>query len=224
MSEQKVWVEKMPESCSECEWCTLNHNGNYGRPVCSMVRMPLYNGDKIKEERGQHKDSLSDFDCPLHSIKDHDRELVKQVCEKIKQQLAEKEKMHLLDEKEFQYYCAYKQIEPEIKGCLDRERDYKKQLAEKDKEIESIKQQLEETNAGYDFTYEQSRETIKELKQNQTKLAIQELEKLRNKVIEKSEKIVDTVDSIQDFHSGITLGRFKRIIDDQIKKLRGIKD
>lgn len=49
--------------------------------------MPLYNGDKIKEERGQHKASLSDFDCPLQSIKDHNRELVKEVCEKIKEQL-----------------------------------------------------------------------------------------------------------------------------------------
>ena len=46
--------------------------------------MPLYNGDRVNEERGQHKDSLSDFDCPLLSIKDNNRELVKEVCEKIK--------------------------------------------------------------------------------------------------------------------------------------------
>ena len=56
----------------------------------------------------------------------------------------------------------------------------KQQLEEKDKEIERLKQELEETNAGYDFTYEQSTETIKELKQNQTQLAIQELEKVKN--------------------------------------------
>ena len=54
------------------------------------------------------------------------------------------------------------------------------QLEEKYKEIESLKQQLEETNAGYDFTYEQSTEAIKELKQNQTQLAIQELEKMED--------------------------------------------
>lgn len=34
------------------------------------------------------------------------------------------EKTHLLDEKEWQDYCAYKIIEPQIKGCLDRERTY----------------------------------------------------------------------------------------------------
>ena len=84
MSEQKVWVEELPESCSKCEWCTLNHKDNNGRPFCLMARMPLYNGDRLNEERGQHKDSLSDFDCPLHSIKDFERELVRQVCEKIR--------------------------------------------------------------------------------------------------------------------------------------------
>ena len=114
--------------------------------------------------------------------------------------------------------------EEDVEGLIeDRDKTIKflqQQLAEKDKEIESLKQQLEEINAGYDFTYEQSRETIKELKQNQTQLAIQELEKLMDKVIESSEKIVDTVECIQDFHSGITLGRFKRIIDQQINELR----
>ena len=63
---------------------------------------------------------------------------------------------------------------------LDRIDQLKQQLVEKDKEIESIKQQLEETNAGYDFTYEQSSEAIKELKQNQTQLAIKELEKVNS--------------------------------------------
>ena len=83
MKETKVYVDELPESCSKCEWCTLNHKDNYGRPFCLIARMPLYNGDKIKEERGQHKASLSDFDCPLVDIKAHDRELVKEVCENI---------------------------------------------------------------------------------------------------------------------------------------------
>lgn len=79
MKETKVYVDELPKSCSKCEWCTLNHKDNYGRPFCLMARMPLYNGEKVNEERGQHKDSLSDFDCPLHSTS----ELVKEVCEKI---------------------------------------------------------------------------------------------------------------------------------------------
>lgn len=100
MSEQKVWVEKMPESCSKCEWCTVNHKENYGIPFCLMAIMPLYNGDKIKEERGQHKGSLSDFDCPLHSIKNHERELVAKVFEKIKSK--------------FNYYELVDEIKEEI--------------------------------------------------------------------------------------------------------------
>ena len=83
MKEIKLYIYKLPESCSKCEYCTLNHTDNYGRPFCLIARMPLCNGDKLKEERGQHKDSLSDFDCPLIDIKIHDRELVEEVCEKI---------------------------------------------------------------------------------------------------------------------------------------------
>ena len=69
MKETKVYVDELPKSCSKCEWCTLNHKDNYGRPFCLIARMPLYNGDKVNEERGQHKDSLSDFDCSLIDIK-----------------------------------------------------------------------------------------------------------------------------------------------------------
>ena len=81
----------------------------------------------------------------------------------------------------------------------------KQQLAEKDKEIESLKQELEETNAGYDFTYEQSSEAIKELKQNQTQLAIQELEKVKMMTEWKFNSVVDVVE----------------YIDNQIKELKG---
>lgn len=88
MKETKVYVDELPESCSKCEWCTLNHKDNYGRPFCLISRMPLYNGDKVNEERGQYKDSLSDFNCPLIDIKTHDRELVRQVCERIRKTIA----------------------------------------------------------------------------------------------------------------------------------------
>ena len=92
MKETKVYVDELPKNCSKCEWCTLNHKDNYGRPFCLIARMPLYNGDKVNEERGQHKDSLSDFECPLQSLKTHDRELVKEVCEKIREHLSEQKK------------------------------------------------------------------------------------------------------------------------------------
>lgn len=93
----------------------------------------------------------------------------------------------------------------------------KQQLAEKYKEIERLKQELEETNAGYDFTYEQSSEAIKELKQNQTQLAIQELEKVKEKIdcemaireCDISEQTADVCVLIADQ------------IDNQIKELKG---
>ena len=56
---------------------------------------------------------------------------------------------------------------------LDRIDQLKQYLEEKDKEIARYKQELEQTNAGYDFIYEQSGETINELK----RLAIDEFEK-----------------------------------------------
>ena len=99
MKETKVYVDELPKSCAECEHCTKHHKDNYGIPYCLIARMPLYNGDKINEERGQHKDSLSDFDCPLTDIKTHDRELVKEVCEKISIEL----------ENETETYCEIRQ-------------------------------------------------------------------------------------------------------------------
>lgn len=89
MKETKVYVDEMPNSCSKCEWCTLNHKDNYGRSFCLISRMPLYNGDKIKEERGQHKGSLSDFDCPLKSLHEYKKELVAKVLGMVRENLKE---------------------------------------------------------------------------------------------------------------------------------------
>ena len=87
--------------------------------------------------------------------------------------------------------------------------DWKTLCAEKDKEIERLKQELEETNAGYDFTYEQSTETIKELKQNQTQLAIQELEKVKNFICDYSEI------------TGQAWNHTLRFLNNRIKELKG---
>ena len=69
MSGQKVWVEKMPEYCDECP-CSLR-----GKDDCAYCNLLHKNIGYDFGKRPKH--------CPLHSIKDHDRELVKQVCEKI---------------------------------------------------------------------------------------------------------------------------------------------
>ena len=62
MKETKVYVDKMPEDCWDC----LIHNGEDGH--CKILN--------------NFTDYISK-DCPLIGIKDHDRELVKEVCEKI---------------------------------------------------------------------------------------------------------------------------------------------
>lgn len=68
MSEDKVWVEKMPEVCKECPYIE-KFDGQ-----CKLSgRIMTYNQMHRKVKKI----------CPLHSIKDHDRELVSQVCEKI---------------------------------------------------------------------------------------------------------------------------------------------
>ena len=135
-------------------------------------------------------------DIELNSAENYDKEkafkdleIVADFILDLQKQLDEKEKMHLLDEKEFQHYCAYKKIETEIKGCLDREREYKKQLAEKDKEIEKLKLQQKHTQQvckKYHSLYDKRSNSILKLaqkqyklEQNQKQLAIQELEKAK---------------------------------------------
>lgn len=131
--------------------------------------------------------------------------------QQLKQQLAEKQNT----------------IDEINKDFVQAVHDWKALCAEKDLEIESLKQQLEETNAGYDFTYEQSTETIKELKQNQTQLAIQELEKVKasaDKWFESWENskyegnIYDKLDVSNAYL------QMSCEIDQQIKELKGDKD
>lgn len=84
------------------------------------------------------------------------------------------------ENKQLKQQLAESFTEEDVEGLIeDRDKTIKflqKELAEKDKEIERYKQELEQTNAGYDFIYEQSGETINELKQ----LAIQKLEKVKD--------------------------------------------
>ena len=69
MSEQKVWVEKMPEYCDECP-CSLR-----GKDDCAYCNLLHKNIGYDFGKRPKH--------CLLINIKDHDRELVRQVCKKI---------------------------------------------------------------------------------------------------------------------------------------------
>lgn len=68
MKETKVYVEELPESCSYCPCFDVDND------ECNITDCPVdYIGPSVAKPD----------DCPLIDIKTHDRELVKEVCDKI---------------------------------------------------------------------------------------------------------------------------------------------
>lgn len=74
MKEIKVYME-LPENCRDCP--CMNSNC-----FCKLYYMQNQNGDVLDCKDCREKIHEN---CPLVDIKIHDRELVKEVCEKIKQ-------------------------------------------------------------------------------------------------------------------------------------------
>ena len=68
MKEEKVYMSKLPKSCVGCKYFAEH------RRQCNLELCLQWNEVKFKFD-----------DCPLIDIKTHDRELVKEVCEKIKE-------------------------------------------------------------------------------------------------------------------------------------------
>ena len=66
MKEEKVYVDELPKSCVGCKYFAEH------RRQCNLELCLQWNEVKFKFN-----------DCPLIDIKTHDRELVKEVCEKI---------------------------------------------------------------------------------------------------------------------------------------------
>jgi len=90
-------------------------------------------------------------------VKDKDQQLAELKAEN------ERLKEKTLSEREWQNYCAYKIIEPQIKGCLDREREYQQQLKEKDEEIERLKNIISISNEKLLLNTKQVCEKIRKL-------------------------------------------------------------
>ena len=68
MKETKVYVDELPKSCSYCPCFDVDND------ECNITDCPVdYIGPSVAKPD----------DCPLIDIKTHDRELVKEVCEKI---------------------------------------------------------------------------------------------------------------------------------------------
>ena len=79
MKETKMYISNLPKSCSECpcthedfaecNWCQVFDNG-----LLTYIPDEIYTKERLEN-------------CPLQTIKDHDRELVKEVCEKIRENI-----------------------------------------------------------------------------------------------------------------------------------------
>ena len=74
MKETKVYVDELPEYCDDCP-CSLRDKDDCA--YCNLLHKNIgYDFGK----RPKH--------CPLQLIKTHDRELVKEVCKKIRKTIA----------------------------------------------------------------------------------------------------------------------------------------
>lgn len=72
MKETKVYVDELPKSCSYCPCFDVDND------ECNITDCPVdYIGPSVAKPD----------DCPLINIKTHDRELVKEVCDEIKNKL-----------------------------------------------------------------------------------------------------------------------------------------
>lgn len=189
--------------------------------------------DKLNLELKDHEDSDSNTMKYLNKIRDENIKLKKELS-KYKSCKTYDERIKDLTNLYSQYAEENKELRQELKdrdfAIECKEREIKAVERQRDKAyddygyLDKISRELGLQNVDYEkqiALLKSSEKCLTERIKNKTQLAIQELEKLRDRVLESSEKIVDTVECIQDFHSGITLGRFKRIIDKQIKELKG---
>lgn len=72
MKEIKVYVDELPENCKKCVYSHINLAFGVETRICNLqYGFISANDDKFPN-------------CPLQSLKTHDRELVKEVCEKIR--------------------------------------------------------------------------------------------------------------------------------------------
>ena len=101
MKETKVYVDELPVNCDKCKYYTQFDNG-----MGCMITQELRPMDE--------QDNYTQLDCPLVDIKTHDRELVRQVCEKIKLKFSDT-RSHNWGIEQIELYEFLDQIEQEFK-------------------------------------------------------------------------------------------------------------
>lgn len=99
-------------------------------------------------------------------------------------------------------------------NCYDYFKQLKQQLAEKDKEIEDCKR---------NELYEENMKIL--AVKNQTQLAIQELEKVKELLLDEYKKYPIVYDKTNDIVAGaLDRDKVNEIIDQQIKEIKGEKE
>lgn len=102
MKETKVYVDELPKSCVGCKYFAEH------RRQCNLELCLQWNEVKFKFD-----------DCPLIDIKTHDRELVKEVCEKIKLKFSDT-RTHNWGIEQIELYDFLDQIQRSMRGETGR--------------------------------------------------------------------------------------------------------
>lgn len=101
---QEIYVKEMPKSCMYCSFA-------YDGRCQAMERKESYCVENCKRS-----------DCPLIDVKTHDRELVKEVCEKIRKWL--RNNLMVIGGKaigtDIEYADGYNDCQNEIKELLNQ--------------------------------------------------------------------------------------------------------
>lgn len=84
MKETKVYVDELPKSCIDCPCRDSEYN------ECNLLSERHHIGyyDGMGWRDVPVTEDFKEISCPLIDIKTHDRELVRQVCEKIRKTIA----------------------------------------------------------------------------------------------------------------------------------------
>ena len=197
-------------------WCETYERGNYYYCFWLKNGEQRYWTNMSEEHLEEIKENIME-----NNLKKQDQQI-----DQLKQQLEEKDKQIDIISRDNN---SYKYNIDEQKRIID---DFAKQLKEKDnyhlryelagadETIANLRQQLEEKDKEIerlqkvdDIWFDSYDNTIKTLKQNQTQLAIQELEKV-NKYADEDFRKHCYIDAVQ----------LEKFINQQIKELKGEKD
>lgn len=220
-----------------CDSCGREVNGCSivnGMTFCAKCYQETFGKDNQQNEIQQLKQKLAEKDIRIEELEGqfaYECECNKQLVE-LQKQLAEKDKeikslivdyekrisqeQELMSNMEHQLAEKQKTIDEINKAFVQAVHDWKTLCAEKDEEIERLSHYNNKLAQGiYWGNGEQFVDVVKKLKQNQTQLAIQELEKVKELVKDKSAwQSPFGLLKIQE-------SDVEQIIDQQINDLRG---